>query len=241
MKFEAAACSAKGIRELNEDSFIIASVINEMAQPFSSESVSGDDTWLSFFAVADGMGGQGSGEKASNLVVTELKKLSEEKKILSEEELKTAINTIHQLVLQTNAKMGATLTGIIFQKGECGIVNLGDSRTYRLRNGMFMKMTNDDSLSNLVAGAPSNIITNGIGGGLSNISVNSRFSEMLVMPGDIFLMCSDGVHGYVTDEELEKLMSAEISPKGKAATIVQKAIANHTDDNCTAVILQISE
>ena len=241
MKYEAAVCSAKGIRELNEDSFIIASLINPLAKPFSEEKISGDDSTVSFFAVADGMGGQGSGEKASNLLVTELKKISEEKKSINAEELKESLETIHQVVLQTNSKMGSTLTGIIFQKGECGIVNLGDSRTYRLRSGMFMKMTSDDSLSRYDASAASNIITNGIGGGLKNITVNSRFSQKLVLPGDVFLMCSDGVHGYVSDEELEILMNLPALPQEIASQIVQKAIANNTSDNCTAVIVKIME
>ena len=241
MKFLAAACSAKGIRELNEDSFIISSVINQEAKPFSEEAVSGDDLSLSFFAVADGMGGQGSGEKASHLVVTELKKLAGEKKSINADELKESIEGIHNAVLQINSKMGSTLTGIIFQQEECGIVNLGDSRTYRLRSGMFMKMTSDDSLSRYDASAASNIITNGIGGGLKNITVNSRFSEKMILPGDVFLMCSDGVHGYVSDEELETLLGSSESAQEIASAIVQKAITNNTDDNCTAVVVKIVE
>ena len=241
MKYEAAACSAKGVRQLNEDSFIIASVINPMAAPYTEESVSGVDEALSFFAVADGMGGQGSGEKASNLVVTELKKIAAGKKSINAAELKQSIEAIHNSVLNTGSKMGSTLSGIIFQSGECGIVNLGDSRTYRLRSGMFMKMTMDDSLSRYDASAASNIITNGIGGGLRSITVNSRFSEKLVLPGDIFLMCSDGVHGCVSDEEIEKLMGQGASALETAKVLVQKALADNSDDNCTAVIVKITE
>ena len=70
MRFEAAAYSAKGIREINEDSFIISSIINEEAKSFSQTTINGKDDKISFFAVADGMGGQGSGEKASNLLVS---------------------------------------------------------------------------------------------------------------------------------------------------------------------------
>ena len=104
-----------------------------------------------------------------------------------------------------------------------------------------MKMTSDDSLSRYDASAASNIITNGIGGGLKNITVNSRFSQKLVLPGDVFLMCSDGVHGYVSDEELEILMNLPALPQEIASQIIQKAIANNTSDNCTAVIVKIME
>ena len=241
MTFEAAACSAKGIRELNEDSFIISSVINKIAGVFSEEYISGNDEKLSFFAVADGMGGQGSGEKASNLVVSNLKEISETKKIITENELKEKIESIHKIIIDTHTQMGSTLSGIIFQKGQCAVVNLGDSRTYRLRGDMFLKMTNDDSLKRYDSSAASNIITNGIGGGLTSISVNCRFSDKMVLPGDIFLMCSDGIHGFVTDEEIEEVLKLPSSVKEISANIVQKAISNHTDDNCTVVVVKIKE
>lgn len=241
MTFEAAACSAKGIRELNEDSFIISSVINKMAGVYSEESISGNDEKMSFFAVADGMGGQGSGEKASNLVVSKLKAAAETKTTITESEIKEEIESIHNSIIETGSQMGSTLSGIIFQKGQCAVVNLGDSRTYRLRGDMFLKMTNDDSLKRYDSAAASNIITNGIGGGLTGISVNCRFSDKIVMPGDIFLMCSDGIHGFVSDEEIEVALMSSASVKEIAANIIQKAISNHTDDNCTAVVVKIKE
>lgn len=241
MTFEAAACSAKGIREINEDSFIISSVINKMAGVFSEEYISGNDERLSFFAVADGMGGQGSGEKASNFVVSSLKKISETKKSITESELKEKIESIHKSIIETHTQMGATLSGIVFQKEQCAVVNLGDSRTYRLRGDMFLKMTNDDSLKKYDSAAASNIITNGIGGGLSSISVNCRFSDKMVLPGDVFLMCSDGIHGFITDEEIEEALKFPSSVKEISASIIQKAISNHTDDNCTAVVVKIKD
>ena len=241
MTFEAAACSAKGIRELNEDSFIISFVINKMAGVYSEEYISGNDEKMSFFAVADGMGGQGSGEKASNLVVSRLKAVAESKNKITESELKDEIESIHKSIIETHTQMGATLSGIVFQKGQCAVVNLGDSRTYRLRGDMFLKMTNDDSLKRYDSSVASNIITNGIGGGLTSISVNCRFSDKIVLPGDVFFMCSDGIHGFVTDEEIEEALKSSSSVKEIALNIVQKAISNHSGDNCTAVIVKIKE
>lgn len=241
MRFEAAAYSAKGIRAINEDSFIISSIINEEAKSFSQTTINGDDDKISFFAVADGMGGQGSGEKASNLLVTKLLQLQEQKNLIDSKVLTAAIEAIHKDIIITDSKMGSTLTGIIFQKGQCGIVNLGDSRTYRYRNGMFLKMTNDDSLKRYDSSAPSNIITNGVGGGLTSISVNCRFSEKMVAPGDVFLMCSDGVHGFIKDEDIEKILGRNDSAETMVSTIVQTAISNSSDDNCTAVVVKIKE
>lgn len=241
MTFEAAAYSAKGIRELNEDSFIISSIINKEACSFSETCIQGTDGTVNFFAVADGMGGQGSGEKASNFVVSKLKEISNKYNKIDEIVLSTEIEKIHKEIILQDKKMGSTLTGILIQKGECGIVNLGDSRIYRLRNDMFLKMTNDDSLKRYDASAASNIITNGIGGGLSSISVNTRFSETMIISGDRFLLCSDGVYGYVSDMEIESILGMNISAVEAAAKIVQTAIKNGTDDNCTAVVVFFKE
>ena len=241
MTFEASAYSAKGIREINEDSFLISSLHNELGKGFTEYYIEGNDDKLIFFVVADGMGGQGSGEKASNFVITKLKELSEENIYLDETILIDKIENIHSLIIQHDSKMGSTLSGIILQKNISGLVNLGDSRTYRLRNGMFLKLTNDDSLKKYESNAASNIITNGIGGGLKSISVNCRFSDKTIIPGDIFLMCSDGVHGYISDDEIENILSMKTNSKEMSATIVQKAITNGSDDNCTAIVVIFKE
>lgn len=241
MKFKAAAYSAKGIRNLNEDSFIISDKINKLAKAFTEISADGNDKNPCFFAVADGMGGQGNGEKVSSFVVSKLLVSSKNIKEFSTENFTELVNKIHNEISAQESKMGATLTGIVFQKNECGLFNLGDSRTYRLRDGFLLQMTNDDSLRRFDESAPSNIILNGIGAGLKNISVNCRFSEKIVIPNDRFLLCSDGVHGFVSDEQIKDFLATESSPKDIAANIVQKALQNGSDDNCTAIVVEFTD
>lgn len=241
MKFLAAVCSAKGIRDINEDSFIMGEKINQFAKSYSEEQYEGNDSCINFLAIADGMGGQGSGEKASYLVVHKLKDISSKFTELNEEILNKEITEIHNEIILENSKMGSTLTGIIFQKGNKCIINLGDSRTYRLRHDMFLKMTNDDSLQRYDSTAASNVITNGIGGGLKNISVNCRFSDKLIIPGDKFLMCSDGIHNFVSDTKIEELLSQNLSVSEISTKILQTAITNGSDDNCTALVVKFEE
>lgn len=242
MKFQAAGFSVKGIRELNEDSIILSTLTNELANPFSEFFIEGTEKDLPcFFAIADGMGGQGSGEVASNFVVKKLVESTKNINEFNEETLTTLINSIHKEVKNQNPKMGSTLSGIIVQNGNCGIVNLGDSRTYRCRNSMFLQMTNDDSLKSFVKEAPSNIILNGIGGGLKQITVNCRFSDKLIIAGDRFLSCSDGVHGFVSKEKIEELMNSSFNIKEIVTKIVQEAISAGSDDNCSAVIVEFSK
>lgn len=241
MKFRASAYSAKGIRNLNEDSFIIENKINKLAKPFTEISVEGNDKKPCFFAVADGMGGQGNGEKASNFAVSKLLEASKKEKEFSSENFTKLINEIHNEISAQDSTMGTTLTGVVFQKNECGLFNLGDSRTYRLRDEFLLQLTNDDSLRRFDATAPSNIILNGIGAGLKNISVNCRFSEKIIIPSDKFLICSDGVHGFVSEEQIKNFLTAGSSAKEIAAKIVQNALQNGSDDNCTAVVVEFTE
>lgn len=241
MKFNASTFSTKGIRPVNEDSFIMGSVINEEASPYTNEKVSGSINGCEFFAVADGMGGHGSGEKASWFVVSNLLSFSKEVTQVDKESLTKKINDIHSKMANINNKMGSTLSGIIIQKEKCAFVNLGDSRVYRYRQGMFMQITEDDSLKSIIPDAPSNIITNGIGGGIKSINVHCRFSDKLVIPGDRFLICCDGVHGFLSDEEIEKFLVVKSAPEEITKQIIQAAISNLSNDNCTAVVVDFTE
>jgi serine/threonine protein phosphatase PrpC len=137
--------------------------------------------------------------------------------------------------------MGSTLTGIAIQNGECGFFNAGDSRVYRLRNGFLQQLSHDDSLSSVVPDAAKNIITNALGAGLAEIGVERRFSSSVAIAGDVFLMCSDGVHGFVPDDDLEQMLTVCSNPAEIVRLIVEKAIANNSDDNCTAVVVAIEK
>jgi protein phosphatase len=138
--------------------------------------------------------------------------------------------------------MGSTLTGLVLQNdAPPGVFNAGDSRGYRLRNGFIRQLTRDDSLSSVVPGAAKNIITNAVGAGLPDVSVASRFASSIAVPGDIFLFCCDGVHGFVSDDEIETALGLDRPPEEIAEHIVKTAIAHNSDDNCTAVVVKILE
>jgi serine/threonine protein phosphatase PrpC len=248
MKIEAGAYSSKGpVRPHNEDAFLIA-----------GESGGGgtSDTRAVFagtlgggcllFLAADGMGGHAAGDMASAFVVKSLRNVGREKTEINAGTIDQIIKDVHAKLLAEGKQrgtpnMGATLTGIVLRHGECGYFNAGDSRVYRLRNGFLQQLSHDDSLSSIVPGAAKNIITNALGAGLAKVNVESRFSPSLAVAGDIFLMCSDGVHGFVSDDELEEMLVSCSSPAETAQLIVAKAIANNTDDNCTAVVVKLEK
>jgi len=255
MKVTAGAYTSKGsVRPHNEDSFLCA-----YEQGCGIESggagFSGSVEAPLFFLVADGMGGHDAGDAASTFVVESMYKASklsaEEKNIYDETMLENLIKSIHVNLTKNGIergtpKMGTTLSGILLRKdGHCAFLNAGDSRVYRLRNGFIQQLSRDDSLASIVPGAASNLITNAIGAGLPDVKVSSRFSSNIAVTNDIFLICSDGVHGFLSDEDFEKLLIEKINMQEThcyvsiAKQIVELAITNNSDDNCTAMVVRI--
>ncbi|GHT56926.1 serine/threonine protein phosphatase [Spirochaetia bacterium] len=250
MKVEAGAYSSKGsTRKLNEDSFLIGtekggSAIDNQADTKSKISLDIDTP--SLFFVADGMGGHSSGDVASSFVVNKMLEYMKGEQTYNGDTLEMMIKAMHNELLNEGKKrgtpnMGTTISGILLQSGECSFFNVGDSRTYRLRGGFLQQLSRDDSLSNIVPDVQKNIITNAIGASLPSITVQTRFSKNIVMSGDIFFICSDGVHGVIDDDTFETMINKNIKPEIISENIVKYAIQNNSDDNCTAIIVKVVE
>jgi protein phosphatase len=246
MKIKAGAYSSKGpARPHNEDAFLLGAETGGGGTEDTRAVFERDTSSPLVFAVADGMGGHAAGDIASAFVVTKLRGMFTGDEKADAGSLETALTLLHEELLEEGRRrgtpnMGSTLAGIVLRHGLSGFFNIGDSRVYRLRNGFIQQVSHDDSLSRIVPGAAKNIITNAMGGGLSTMNVESRFSPALAVEGDIFLLCSDGVHGFVSDDDLEQMLSAMDEPAGVVRRIVEKAIASNSDDNCTAVVVKIN-
>lgn len=242
------AWSSKGVRPLNEDSFFLG--IYQGSGPEESRAAySGKAGGAGrFFFVADGMGGHAAGDAASAFVAGKLAATASEYAALDAPALEVTVKQVHSGLLAFGARrgtpnMGSTLAGILVQGAghPSAFFNVGDSRVYRLRKGFLRQLSHDDSLANLIPGGAPNIITNAMGAGIKEITVQSRFAPSLAAAGDIFFMCSDGVHGALSDGELETSLKASDDPESIARRIVEKAIANNSDDNCTAVVVKLAE
>lgn len=252
MKVEASAFSVKGSRPYNEDSFLcdepMGNIIHNSGIVDIGTEFKGAIESPLFFLVADGMGGHDAGDIASAFIIDKMRHACKTaSRVFDKSSLESLVKSIHADLrnegkMHGTPNMGSTLTGILLQKdAPCAFFNVGDSRVYRMRNGFMQQLSRDDSLAGIMPCAAKNIITNAIGAGLTDITVASRFSDTIAVAGDIFLMCSDGVYGFVSDDILEKILSQNCPLHEIAEQIVNAAIANNSDDNCTALVVMIDE
>ncbi|MFO1040999.1 MAG: protein phosphatase 2C domain-containing protein [Planctomycetaceae bacterium] len=214
-----------------------------------------------FFLVADGMGGQSAGERASSLameIVPQKLQLMDFNRATADQAIKAIDDSVNQANYEIMAlgeldaklkNMGTTIVFLIQVAGTMYAGGVGDSRVYLLRDGKLEQLTTDHSLTQALLDA---------GTLTPEEAANHRFKNVLyrflgckeggqgttptqVQPrvGDKFLLCSDGVTGGADDEVLARIMSEGTDPQKTAETIVQAATDGGSKDNITGVVVFI--
>jgi protein phosphatase len=200
-----------------------------------------------FYAVADGMGGHTAGEVASATVITSL---SRHDKAVPAEQLTAAIGAA---VLGANAAihrqvdadpslttMSTTLTAMLWSGHGFALAHIGDSRAYLVRGGQLRQLTTDHSLANLVGNAGASIlapIMTRYLDGRPDRSPDLRLLEAL--PGDRYMLCTDGLSGVLPAAELASGMTAAGSPDVRAEWLTSQAIARGGPDNVTVILIDV--
>jgi protein phosphatase len=132
--------------------------------------------------------------------------------------------------------MGTTLVALAYYADEFYWMNCGDSRFYRMHDGVLRQISTDHSLSNLMGSSEhTNIITNCIGGGCKTSYIDMVNCTPDVMPGDIFLLCSDGLTDMVSDTEIETLLQEGAD----AYRLCDAANAEGGNDNVSVCVIRI--
>ncbi len=198
------------VRSNNEDMAYVAGTVlrdGEVAGNVDpSDSVAG-------FAVADGMGGYEGGEIASEIVIRSfaqfIKNLNP-----SKDDILTALKewavSANKLVLDSAAlrteleEMGTTFIALIWRNENLWLINVGDSRCYRYRQGVLKQLSVDHSERNRTGNAdlPSNLIYNYMGNHPDDFI--SDVVSLKPMDGDIYLLCSDGLSDLVDFDNIEE-------------------------------------
>jgi protein phosphatase len=208
------------------------------------------------FVVADGMGAHAVGELASKIAVDNiphiyLKHAHEGPAIALRKAIQEANAAIHTRG-QQNVEfkgMGTTSTTLLLASDGAWIAHVGDSRAYRVRGGKIEQLSFDHSLvwelarrqgvePEQLQGIPSNVIVRSLGPEpLVQVDIEGPHR---IKPGDIYVLCSDGLSGPVSDREIGAVVSA-LSPKDACRFLVDLANLQGGPDNITVVVIRVKE
>ena len=196
-------------------------------------------------AIADGIGGLDRGEAASEMALVRLKEVLEEiPDDLSEQELKDVFDVYTQETHSAMSEgMGSTIVGLFVYQGKVFRFHAGDSRIYLLRDGGLRRLTIDHSLreSGGNPDAPSNIITNALGGGDSAFMEFEEVGEPF-LKGDIYLLSSDGLHDLVPPDVIsDTLILPQTEGVDAAEKLLELAKENGGNDNISIVTIKVEE
>lgn len=240
MKFRVGHLSIVGKRDNNEDALFV-------------------DPKSRFFLVADGMGGQSAGERASGLA-TEIIPHKLSQLDFDRASSEQAVKLIDEAVSQANFEimalgeidsklknMGTTLTFLVQVAGTFYVGGVGDSRVYLLRSGKLEQLTTDHSLTQALVDAGTltleeaathryrNVLYRYLGCKEGGQGTNPK--QVRPEVGDKYLLCTDGVTGGADDAQLTALLATGSDPQATAEAIVQAATDGGSKDNITGVVI----
>jgi PPM family protein phosphatase len=224
------------------------------------------DEALGLLIVADGMGGHAAGEVASRLaveaVVGFIRRTSEDHEhswpygidshlSFNANRLRTAVHLANRRVFREAENhddytgMGTTIVAALALDGLLSIAHVGDSRLYHASNGQIVQLTRDDSWAATVlgqrpsGGAPAehhpmkHVLTNVLG---ARDNTDIHVQERPIASGDLLLLCTDGLHGSLSDDRIRELLVPQATLERTAEGLVRAALERGTRDNVTALV-----
>lgn len=231
------------IRKFNEDAFLINNIV------LSHSQIESKVIPPFIVAVADGVGGENNGAKASHLSLELLSNI----KYTSKTNLNKKILDIHQNIRSygmnhpDSLNMQTTLCALaVDENGEASFVNIGDSRMYRMHNGKLTQITKDQSLVQLLVDL----------GEISSDEIEKHKQKHVILSSlgnveqvpepqiehigklnsdEIILICSDGLSDAVSSEEICSVLSKNHSLRKKLSELISLAIKNGSRDNITVL------
>lgn len=230
--------------------------------------VNEDQSWVSqlnngitLAIVADGMGGHQAGDVASQKAVDAFRSMLEQSAAKADLSVQEGKMLIRQAITQANEavfelasrnenyhNMGTTIVAALVKKDNAIIGHVGDSRAYKITEGVIKQITFDHTLVNelVKSGQLSeeeaahhprrNVLTRAVGTD-SHVEIEVQAIEW--SPQDVLLLCSDGLSNMVSDQQiLQTIMTEKLELDAKADHLIQLALHAGGDDNITVVLLQ---
>lgn len=229
-----------------------------------------EDVWtgleeFGFFALADGMGGHQAGEIAAKEAVRFVCSSIEEFFVSTAKNqnvfelcsfsklcIENANSWVHHLGKKKKEYqgMGTTLCTLLFHERSLIYGHVGDSRIYRYREGTLDQMTVDHSLKNELISQGKyfgsktkpfpykNVLTRALG---THGEVEAEIHIAPVISNDLYLMCSDGLTDYVSDEEISRVLESSANLQSATALLIDIAKQKGGNDNITVITIQVHE
>jgi len=224
-------------RQFNEDRFAMKSQ---------------DGVWL----VADGMGGHAGGDFASQAVIDDLKEFEG---VLTLGDLETRFHDglaeahVRMLRVAKALKvdaMATTVVGLLIYQDEFATIWSGDSRLYQMRDGILKPITRDHSEARELVDAGvltpeeartwhrRNVITRALGV-YDHLSAETAYGE--IKPGDVFLLCTDGLTEHNTDDDLTQILTEQKTAQDAVEAMIAQTLDRGAVDNVTAIVVRVLE
>ncbi|WP_424765855.1 Stp1/IreP family PP2C-type Ser/Thr phosphatase [Paenibacillus sp. sgz302251] len=211
--------------------------------------------------VADGMGGHQAGDVASQKAVDAFRRMLEQSAAKADLSVQEGKMLIRQAISQANDavyemgvrnehyhNMGTTIVAALVKKDNAIIGHVGDSRAYKIKEGVITQLTDDHTLVNelLKSGQLSaeeaahhprrNVLTRAVG---TDARIEIDIQEVEWSSQDVLLLCSDGLSNMVSEQQmLQTVTTEQLELEAKADQLIQLALHAGGDDNITVVLLQ---
>jgi protein phosphatase len=207
--------------------------------------------------LADGMGGHAAGEIASQLACSTIRTRYYAGRGCIEDGLRSAIEDANGVIFQAAQKnavqrgMGTTCVALVIVGASAHYAWVGDSRLYLIRNGSIYRLSEDHTIINQLvkdglldsseaASHPDRNVLSRALGTHQTVEISSSTQSLEVRPGDRFLLCSDGLHDLVPDEDLLRT-SQPLDGKRAAQSLVALANDRGGLDNISVIIVEAAE
>ena len=237
-------------RKRNEDAYAVFKFFNNAPHTNGRETL---------FAVADGIGGNSCGDRASRMACDLLKTyFSNQSGSPRRDHLGQLEGIVRSIDRQIKREaiadpecedMGTTLSAIVFTGDFAVLAHVGDSRIYRFRNGRLNQLTSDNTFvqemieegelspDEAVYHPLRNMLTRALG--TQEPLEEIEIGRLNIALGDCFLLSSDGLHGLVPVNTIEDILKRQLPPKQTAQELLQTALENGGKDNITIIVIHV--
>lgn len=209
------------------------------------------------FLVADGMGGHAGGDVASALVTKDIAKLDQaptSNPLASTDLLRKSLLSANRMLRNTVgdhpelAGLGTTFVGFFTLDDKIALAHIGDSRLYLLRDGNMRQVTKDHTFVQRLVDSGRiteeeakfhprrSVLMRVLGDVETSPEIDTEVLD--TRPGDLWMLCSDGLCGYVEDDEIEKILRRRVSLQGAVDDLIDKSLAHGAPDNVTVVVVE---